>query len=132
MVLPPIATAARGGPLDIGSFSASRISILFVRFAKFSDASVSSVLGSQLQRRKKKALERTTSLTNAFTADDVGLPSPETTAAEESKDNDDTKPAKEADSIKTKSINSDVVETKAGEDDDVFDEAFREALEGSE
>lgn len=40
--------------------------------------------GSNLQRRKRKALERVTSLTNVATADgSSGLPSPDTTAPEE-------------------------------------------------
>jgi RNA polymerase II subunit A-like phosphatase len=51
-----------------------------------SDASVSSTAGgsSRLQRRKKRVLERVTSLTNVVSAEkSSGLPSPETTGPEE-------------------------------------------------
>ena len=98
-----------------------------------SDASVSSRLGSQLQRRKKKALERTSSLTNAFTADDVGLPSPEATAAEETKETKEIKETKETKEIKEIKETKETVDIQAGDDDDDgFDEAFREALEEAE
>ncbi|KAI4906396.1 hypothetical protein J4E90_010615 [Alternaria incomplexa] len=47
-----------------------------------SDSSVNSTT-SRLQRRKKRTMERVTSLTNVVTADKSGLPSPETTGPEE-------------------------------------------------
>ncbi|KAF2101736.1 hypothetical protein NA57DRAFT_34311 [Rhizodiscina lignyota] len=43
--------------------------------------------GSKLQRRKKQAMERVTSLTNMSTATDGGLPSPDTTGPEEAQRN---------------------------------------------
>ncbi|KAI4701080.1 hypothetical protein J4E89_010776 [Alternaria sp. Ai002NY15] len=47
-----------------------------------SDSSVNSTT-SRLQRRKKRTMERVTSLTNVVTADKSGLPSPETTGPDE-------------------------------------------------
>jgi RNA polymerase II subunit A-like phosphatase len=48
------------------------------------DSDASSTSTSRLQRRKKRTLERVTSLTNVVTADkSSGLPSPETTGPEE-------------------------------------------------
>ncbi|KAF2807806.1 uncharacterized protein BDZ99DRAFT_391461 [Mytilinidion resinicola] len=53
-----------------------------------SDASVSSSTGSKLQRKKKRVLERVTSLTNVVSADkSSGLPSPETTGPDEGQEN---------------------------------------------
>jgi len=53
--------------------------------AEDSDASANG--GSKLQRRKKQAMERTTSLTNVTSADkSSGLPSPDTTGPEEDKE----------------------------------------------
>lgn len=58
-----------------------------------SDASTTSKTGSKLQRRKKRALERVTSLTNVVNATksphktESGLPSPETTGPEEEQAN---------------------------------------------
>jgi RNA polymerase II subunit A-like phosphatase len=63
--------------------------------AEDSDGSVSSTT-SRLQRRKKRTMERVTSLTNVVTADkSSGLPSPETTGPEEEQgdDEDMVKPA---------------------------------------
>jgi RNA polymerase II subunit A-like phosphatase len=58
--------------------------------AEESDSSVTSV--SKLQRRKKRTMERVTSLTNVVTADkSSGLPSPETTGPEEGQGEDDEK-----------------------------------------
>ncbi|KAF2268462.1 hypothetical protein CC78DRAFT_455070 [Lojkania enalia] len=55
-----------------------------------SDASANST--SKLQRRKKRTLERVTSLTNVVSADkSSGLPSPETTGPEEEQGDDDGK-----------------------------------------
>jgi len=52
--------------------------------AEDSDSSVNSATGSRLQKRRKRVLERVTSLTNVVTADkSSGLPSPETTGPEE-------------------------------------------------
>ena len=92
--------------------------------AEDSDASTKSTLGSKLQRRKKRAYERTTSLTNAITVDEVGLPSPLETAVDD----------KERNGVATAKELPDVQEDADGDegDDDGFDEAFREALEGSE
>lgn len=56
--------------------------------AEESDASVNST--SRLQRRKKRTMERVTSLTNVVTADkSSGLPSPETTGPEEGQGDED-------------------------------------------
>jgi RNA polymerase II subunit A-like phosphatase len=56
--------------------------------AEESDSSVKST--SQLQRRKKRTMERVTSLANVVTADkSSGLPSPETTGPEEGQGDDD-------------------------------------------
>lgn len=52
-----------------------------------SDSSVNST--SRLQRRKKRTMERVTSLTNVVTADKSGLPSPETTGPEEDQGEND-------------------------------------------
>ncbi|ORY13302.1 hypothetical protein BCR34DRAFT_481242 [Clohesyomyces aquaticus] len=58
--------------------------------AEDSDASVNST--SRLQRRKKRVLERVTSLTNVVSADkSSGLPSPETTGPEEGQADEDGK-----------------------------------------
>lgn len=52
--------------------------------AEDSDASVTDGVGSMLQRRKKQAMERTTSLTNVTSAEkSSGLPSPDATGPEE-------------------------------------------------
>lgn len=60
--------------------------------AEESDASVTST--SKLQRRKKRTLERVTSLTNVITADkSSGLLSPDTTGPEEGQADDEDKPA---------------------------------------
>lgn len=49
-----------------------------------SDASTNSAAGSKLQRKKKRVLERVSSLTNVVSADkSSGLPSPDTTGPEE-------------------------------------------------
>lgn len=47
--------------------------------------------GSHLQRRKKKAFERVSSLTNVATAERSGLPSPDATGPEEVGSNEDVK-----------------------------------------
>jgi RNA polymerase II subunit A-like phosphatase len=58
--------------------------------AEESDSSVASA--SKLQRRKKRTMERVTSLTNVLTADrSSGLPSPETTGPEEGQGDDEKK-----------------------------------------
>lgn len=58
--------------------------------AEESDGSIAST--SRLQRRKKRTLERVTSLANVVTADkSSGLPSPETTGPEEDQGEDDEK-----------------------------------------
>jgi RNA polymerase II subunit A-like phosphatase len=60
--------------------------------AEDSDSSVTSK--SRLQLRKKRTLERITSLTNVLTADkSSGLPSPETTGPEEDQGDDEKKPS---------------------------------------
>lgn len=58
--------------------------------AEESDSSITSV--SKLQRRKRRTMERVTSLTNVVTADkSSGLPSPETTGPEEGQGDDEEK-----------------------------------------
>lgn len=58
--------------------------------AEESDTSING--SSKLQRRKKRTMERVTSLTNVVTADkSSGLPSPETTGPEEDLGEDDEK-----------------------------------------
>ncbi|KAH7410305.1 hypothetical protein DE146DRAFT_644476 [Phaeosphaeria sp. MPI-PUGE-AT-0046c] len=58
--------------------------------AEESDSSVTSA--SKLQRRKRRTMDRVTSLTNVVTADkSSGLPSPETTGPEEGQADDDEK-----------------------------------------
>ncbi|KAL6710452.1 CTD phosphatase Fcp1 [Coniothyrium glycines] len=58
--------------------------------AEESDSSISST--SRLQRRKKRTMERVTSLTNVVSADKTsGLPSPETTGPEEDQAEDEEK-----------------------------------------
>jgi RNA polymerase II subunit A-like phosphatase len=65
-----------------------RTSSAEVSEAEESDSSVTST--SQLQRRKKRTMERVTSLANVVTADkSSGLPSPETTGPEEGQGDDD-------------------------------------------
>ncbi|KAH7390699.1 RNA polymerase II subunit A C-terminal domain phosphatase [Pyrenochaeta sp. MPI-SDFR-AT-0127] len=62
--------------------------------AEESDNSVTST--SRLQRRKKRTMERVTSLANVVTADkSSGLPSPETTGPEEGQGDDDDKAPEE-------------------------------------
>ncbi|OCK82778.1 hypothetical protein K432DRAFT_348320 [Lepidopterella palustris CBS 459.81] len=57
-----------------------------------SDASVSSATGSKLQRKKKRVLERVSSLTNVVSADkSSGLPSPDTTGPDEEHGDEDDK-----------------------------------------
>jgi len=52
-----------------------------------SDASANSSTGSKLQRKKKRVLERVTSLTNVVSADkSSGLPSPDTTGPDEAQE----------------------------------------------
>jgi RNA polymerase II subunit A-like phosphatase len=56
--------------------------------AEDSDDATNGALGSDLQKRKKRALERTTGLANVATADNPsGLPSPDTTGPEEDEAN---------------------------------------------
>jgi len=58
--------------------------------AEESDGSTNSDTGTKLQKKKKRALERTTSLNNVVTADkSSGLPSPDTTGPDEGQGDED-------------------------------------------
>ncbi|TKA50580.1 hypothetical protein B0A49_12118 [Cryomyces minteri] len=58
--------------------------------AEDSDTSTSSLKGSRLQKRKKRAIDRTTSLTNMATTDkSSSLPSPDTTGADDDEERED-------------------------------------------
>jgi RNA polymerase II subunit A-like phosphatase len=60
--------------------------------AEESDSSVTSTTGSKLQRKKKRVLERVTSLTNVVSADkSSGLPSPDTTGPDEMEGHEENK-----------------------------------------